>query len=256
MQSELLKDIQNIIKNLPEKIDSVAVITGAGISSESGIPTFRGKDGLWKNYRAEDLATPYAFSRDPKLVWEWYEMRRGIIKNAHPNEAHKTLVEIEEFFEDFLLITQNVDGLHEKAGSQNFIEIHGNIWRSRCINCGYKEFLDTPLEMIPPRCPKCSSLMRPDVLWFGEMYDEILLQKVYNYLKETDLLLVIGSSGYVSLPVYLAREAHSNGAFIIEINPEISEYSYYSDFILKYKAAESLPILWKYMKEYILNKKL
>lgn len=256
MERDILKEIQNIIKNLPEQINSIAVITGAGISHESGIPTFRGKDGLWRNYKAEDLATPTAFLRDPKLVWEWYEMRRGIIKQANPNPAHYTLVEIEEFFEDFLLITQNVDGLHEKAGSQNIIEIHGNIWRGRCIICGYKEFLNTPLEKIPPLCPKCNSLIRPDVLWFGETYDEILLKKIYDYIKKTDLLLVIGSSGYVSLPVYLAREAHLNGSFIIEINPEFSEYSYYTDYVLRYKAAESLPVLWQFMKAHLLNKKI
>ncbi|GIX43088.1 MAG: NAD-dependent protein deacylase [Leptospiraceae bacterium] len=247
--NNLYKDIENQIVNIPDKIESIGIITGAGISQESGIPTFRGKDGLWKNYKPEELATPYAFEKNPKLVWEWYEMRRQIIKKAEPNPAHYTLVKMEEFFENFLLVTQNVDGLHEKAGSKNIIELHGNIWRARCILCNYKEFLETPLPEIPPHCPKCNSLMRPDVLWFGETYDTNLLNIVQDFFQKIGLLFVIGSSGQVSVPVYLAKEAHLNGAIVIEINPDFSMYSHFADIILRYKAAEALPILWQFLKE-------
>jgi len=247
----LHKEIEDILTQIPSKIESVAVITGAGISQESGIPTFRGADGLWKQYKPEELATPYAFRKDPKLVWEWYEMRRQIIKKANPNPAHYTLVEMEEFFENYLLVTQNVDGLHEKAGSKNIIEIHGNIWRARCTNCNYKEFLNTPLQEIPPRCIRCNSLMRPDVLWFGENYDVETLSIVQEFFQKVAMLFVIGSSGQVSVPVYLAKEAHLNGAIVIEINPDFSSYSHFADFTLRYKAAESIPILWKYLKEYL-----
>jgi NAD-dependent deacetylase len=243
------KEIQEKIQQIPDKIECIGIITGAGISQESGIPTFRGKEGLWKNYKPEELATPYAFQKNPKLVWEWYEMRKQIIKKAEPNPAHFTLVEMEEFFESFLLVTQNVDGLHEKAGSKNIIEIHGNIWRARCILCNYKEFLGTPLLEIPPICPKCNSIMRPDVLWFGESYDQKLLNTVQEFFKKIEVLLIIGSSGQVSVPVYLAKEAHLNGAMVIEINPDFSMYSHFADIILRYKAAESLPIFWKFLKE-------
>ncbi|MFN3604491.1 MAG: SIR2 family NAD-dependent protein deacylase [Leptonema sp. (in: bacteria)] len=246
-------DFYSIIKRLPNKIDSISVLTGAGISNESGIPTFRGKDGLWNHYKPEELATPYAFQKNPKLVWEWYEMRRQIIKKANPNSAHYTLVEMEEYFENFLLVTQNVDGLHERAGSKNLVELHGNIWRTRCTQCNYKEFLNTPLEEIPPRCPKCGHLLRPDVLWFGESYDQRMLSHVQNILNKSDLVFVIGSSGYVSVPVYLAKEAQWNGAFILEINSEPSLYTDFVDVFIQSKAAEALPVLWGEIKKHILK---
>lgn len=248
-----MKEIDYILEKIPKKVNYVGVLTGSGISNESGIPTFRGKDGLWKNYKPEELATFYAFQKDPKLVWEWYEMRREIIKKAKPNPAHYTLVEMEEFFENFLLVTQNVDGLHEKAGSKNVIELHGNIWRARCIRCSYKEFLNTPLEKIPPDCPNCKSLLRPDVLWFGENYDLEILKKAQNFLNKCDLIFVIGSSGQVSVPVYMVKEAHLNGAFVIEINPEESYYTNFSDYLIKGKAGEILPNLWKEMKRNFLK---
>ncbi len=242
------RGFDELYKILPDKVEQISVITGAGISQESGVPVFRGKDGLWKNYRPEELATLMAFTKNPVLVWEWYEMRRQIIKKSNPNPAHYILVEMEEFFENFLLITQNVDGLHEKAGSKNILEIHGNIWRARCMQCNYKNFLDTPLSKIPPECLMCGSIMRPDVLWFGENYDLNVLQKAQDFLKKTNLLLVIGSSGQVSIPVYLAKESQYFGAFVIEINIEFSEFSHFSDYIVREKAAIALPEIWKVIK--------
>ena len=149
---------------------SVVVLTGAGISAESGVPTFRGEGGLWRQYRAEELATPHAFRRDPSLVWEWYNWRRQLIGDCRPNAAHRTLVEMEAQFDDFVLVTQNVDGLHLLAGSRNVVELHGDIWRMRCTGGCRADWEDrtSPLPELPARCPSCGALARPDVVWFGE----------------------------------------------------------------------------------------
>jgi len=161
------EDIQKASRLL-RKAKNVVVFTGAGISKESGIPTFRGKDGLWNKYRAEDLATPYAFSQDPKKVWEWYDWRRKLISKANPNPAHLVIAEMENFFPKLSVITQNVDGFHKRAGSRNITELHGNIWRAKCIDEDrIFDFDEFPLKEIPPKC-KCGSLIRPDVVWFGE----------------------------------------------------------------------------------------
>jgi NAD-dependent deacetylase len=149
---------------------SVVALTGAGISAESGVPTFRGEGGLWRQYRAEELATPHAFRRDPSLVWEWYDWRRQLIGDCRPNAAHRTLVEMETHFDDFVLVTQNVDGLHRLAGSRNVVELHGDIWRMRCTSdcsAGWED-RTSPLPGVPARCPSCGALARPDVVWFGE----------------------------------------------------------------------------------------
>ncbi|GAG03457.1 unnamed protein product, partial [marine sediment metagenome] len=152
-----------------QEASRVAVLTGAGISAESGIPTFRGEEGLWKKYRPEELATPTAFSRDPKLVWEWYDWRRGIIGQKETNPGHKVIARWEETFPTVSLITQNIDGLHQKAGSKNIWELHGNIWKLRCTEEGtITENYDTPLKEIPPLCSNCGALLRPHVVWFGE----------------------------------------------------------------------------------------
>jgi len=145
---------------------SLLVLTGAGVSAESGIPTFRGTDGLWKKYRAEDLASPEAFQKNPQLVWEWYEYRRNLIEKATPNAAHRAITQLEELFPHFLLVTQNVDGLHLKAGSGKVIELHGNIFRSRCSRNG-SVVKETAKSGFPPRC-ECGAYLRPDVVWFGE----------------------------------------------------------------------------------------
>ena len=228
----------------------VVVITGAGISAESGIPTFRGEGGLWRNYRAEDLATPLAFRRNPQLVWEWYEMRREICRRALPNAAHQALIDMERYFRDkgsFLLVTQNVDGLHRRAGSENVVEIHGSIWRVRCLQCGGESerlYLDT----VPPYCP-CGGMERPAVLWFGESYDGVVLNTVRTALEKADVCLVIGSSGQVSLPVALAREARHSGAVVVEVNLERSEFSDVADYSFFDKAGTTLPELWASWRE-------
>jgi NAD-dependent deacetylase len=144
---------------------SVCVLTGAGISAESGIPTFRGAGGLWRQFRAEDLATPRAFAQDPKLVWEWYEWRRGLIAAVQPNAGHFALAELEQRSTRFTLVTQNVDGLHRLAGSRNVLEIHGSIWRVRCTGCSFEQHDGrVPLPEVPPRCERCGSMLRPGVV--------------------------------------------------------------------------------------------
>ena len=156
----------------------VAVLTGAGISAESGVPTFRGPEGLWRKFRAEDLATPEAFARDPVLVWKWYDWRRGIIAKVAPNPGHVVLAHWEKRFPDFMLITQNVDGLHALAGSRRLLELHGNIWQTRCPDEGrIVENRDVPLSPIPPRCSSCGGVLRPHIVWFGEELDPDILRR-------------------------------------------------------------------------------
>jgi NAD-dependent deacetylase len=235
------KELLQIVKHAKK----VAVLTGAGISAESGIPTFRGNDGYWKNYRAEDLATPEAFRKDPKLVWEWYEMRRGVCANAKPNPAHETIVSMEDYYENFFLITQNVDGLHRRAGNTKIVAIHGDIFTSRCTKCGdISELLEIPLTELPPTCKNCKSLLRPNIVWFGESYFPGVLEGCYSYLSNCDLIFIIGTSGQVSAPMQLALYAIQNGAISIEINPEESTITSKVRFYLKGKAGEILPKMW------------
>lgn len=227
------------------KARSVAVITGAGMSRESGIPTFRGQDGLWKNFRPEELASPDAFNRDPLLVWEWYEWRRQIVLKAKPHEGHHVVAQMEDHYPEFLLITQNVDGLHPRAGNEKLIEIHGSINRARCTRCQVRFELDLQtLRDLPLKC-KCGGLARPDVVWFGESYDSSLLSASMDFLSTADMVWVIGSSGMVSVPVYLAAQARDSGAFLVDLNPEEAEFSRYCDVKIRAKAGEFLPQFWQ-----------
>ncbi len=201
----------------------VVVLTGAGISAESGIPTFRGAGGLWKSHRPEDLATPEAFSRDPRLVWEWYEWRRSLIREARPNDAHEALVWFENEIEgrcSFSLVTQNVDGLHARAGSRRMIEIHGNIFRARCVRENSRVELSGPPSKIPPRCG-CGSLLRPDVVWFGEPVE--LIAGAMDVASAADVMLVVGTSGAVYPAAGLVSLVRSG--LTIEINPDATPIS-------------------------------
>jgi NAD-dependent deacetylase len=232
--------------NILKDAEFVAVLTGAGVSAESGVPTFRGKDGLWKNFRAEDLASPEAFKKDPKLVWEWYNWRRGIISKAKPNPAHMALVELEKIFKDFYLITQNVDGLHFKAGNKKVVELHGNLWRLKCINKNCYRFdnpiynYEVPLKKIPPTC-ECGYLMRPDVVWFGESLPPDAINKAYEIAENCEVMLVVGTSAVVqpaaSLPLIVAQ----NGGKVIEINLEPTYLSSVVNLSILGKAGEILP---------------
>lgn len=178
----------------------ITVISGAGFSKASGIPTFRGKNGLWKNYDPSDLATPSAFARDPVLVWEWYKWRLSIILNADPNPAHLSLAKVEQGGSDVVILTQNVDDLHERAGSQNVTHLHGQIRQARCVSCGEKFIWTLDLLKIVnniPKCKTCGLICRPDVVWFGEGLDSKIIQGCIDRLSMTDILIVAGTSGVV-----------------------------------------------------------
>lgn len=219
------------------------VLTGAGISAESGVPTFRGGGGLWRNYRPEDLATPEAFARDPRTVWEWYDWRRSLIARAQPNEGHRALVELERRKEAFLLVTQNVDGLHERAGNRRVVKLHGDIWMVRCTVCAARRRDErVPLPELPPRCV-CGGLLRPDVVWFGEPPPPGAWEKAERAARAAALMLVVGTSAVVYPAAGLAPLARSAGARIIEVNPEETTLSALADCSLRGKAAELLPQL-------------
>ena len=234
----------------------VVVSTGAGISAESGIPTFRGKEGLWKKYRAEELATPTAFAQNPELVWEFYEWRRGIIAEKKTNPGHNVLARWESVFPVFSLITQNIDGLHQKAGSTDMLELHGNIWKLRCTEEGtISENHETPLKKIPPICPDCGALLRPHVVWFGESLSPTVLQKAFQLSSECDVMFVIGTSALVQPAASLPLSAAETGAKIVEINPDPTPLTPYTDFSFRGKAGEILPLIEEELKKELRSKK-
>jgi NAD-dependent deacetylase len=231
------------------RFDSVAVLTGAGISAESGVPTFRGEHGLWRQYRAEELATPGAFQRNPTLVWEWYDWRRELIASCEPNAAHHTLVEMERYYQDFVLITQNVDGLHQRAGNRRVVQLHGNIWQIRCTaEHSVFENHDVPLSQVPPTCA-CGALLRPHVVWFGESLEPGVLAAAYRAAESCQLMLVIGTSAVVQPAASLPVMARDRGAYLIEINTERTPLSPWADEVILGPAAEELPKLWTRIRE-------
>jgi len=237
------------VSELLGKVNRVVALTGAGISAESGIPTFRGKDGLWRKYRAEELATPTAFHQDSELVWEWYNWRRGIIAPVEPNPGHKVLARWEKTFSGFALITQNIDGLHWKAGSKNILELHGNIWKVRCTEEGtITENHDSPLKEIPPSCPSCGALLRPHVVWFGESLSPTILQRAFLLSSQCEVIFVIGTSAVVQPSASLPLSAAEAGAKVIEININPTPLTPYADISLMGKSGEILPLIDKDLK--------
>lgn len=223
--------------------EAIAVLTGAGISAESGVPTFRGSSGLWRRFRPEDLATPQTFARDPQLVWEWYDWRRGLVAKAQPNAGHKALAELEKRKGKFTLITQNVDGLHDLAGSKNILKLHGDIWQVRCTHCA-KSWPDrsVPLEELPPHC-ECGALARPDIVWFGEPLPTGVWTRGWQAVQSAQLVLVIGTSGVVYPAADLVPLAMAHGAKVVEINPDTTPFSETVDYALSGPAGEILPRL-------------
>ncbi len=223
----------------------VAALTGAGISAASGVPTFRGADdSLWANYRPEQLATPAAFARDPALVWRWYDWRRGLIAAAAPNPAHAALARLEACVRSVTVITQNVDGLHARAGSSNVIEYHGSIWRTRCLDCGdERDDRRAPLPQLPPPCAACGGRLRPGVVWFGEAIPAGAAAAAEAAARACDLFLVVGTSGAVWPAAGLARVARESGGQVIEFNLARGGVSGDAHLFIAGDAAATLPLL-------------
>lgn len=228
---------------------SVVVLTGAGVSAESGVPTFRGAGGLWRTYQTTSLATPEAFSRDPKLVWEFYNYRREVLKPLEPNPGHYAIATLEERAPNFTLITQNIDNLHRLAGTKNLVELHGNIWRVRCTNptCqnskNPQENRKVPMDPLPPSCEECGSLLRPHIVWFGEMLDPEAIRSAIKATQECDFFIVAGTSAVVQPAAGMPVLARQEGAFVLEVNPEQTELSGAMNESIQEKSGTALPNL-------------
>jgi NAD-dependent deacetylase len=224
------------------KSELTVVLTGAGVSAESGVPTFRDAlTGLWKNFDPMQLATPEAFRADPDMVWKWYRHRRGLALKVEPNPGHHAIKEMEDLAKDFLLVTQNVDNLHQRAGSKKVVEFHGNIMRYRCFNdCVVMD--DTDNEE-PFKCEKCGDWIRPDVVWFGEAIPEKALRESMGSVGRCDLLFTIGTSGVVQPAASLPMMAKSNGAFVVEVNLQSTPVTPEVDVFLEGKSGEVMPVL-------------
>lgn len=240
--------ISEALKSILSKETKVVVLTGAGISAESGVPTFRGEDGLWKKFRPEELATFDAFMANPQLVWEWYEYRRKIIDEIKPNPAHLALVDFQNYFEKFDLITQNVDGLHQQAGSKDVVELHGNIKRNKCIRCGAPyETMEKVVQGIPPKC-SCGGNIRPDVVWFGEMLPQDAINYAFKVSSDCDIFFSVGTSAVVHPAASLPLIAQRSGAYVVEVNVEPTEISSVLEESLIGKAGEIMPLLVEFFQ--------
>src|SRR6266545_2586825 len=231
------------------KANRVAALTGAGVSQESGLRTFRdAQAGLWVQYKPEELASPEAFRRDPKLIWDWYAWRREAVKAVRPNPGHYALATMEKCVPEFTLITQNVDGLHRMAGSQNVLELHGNIQRVRCSECyTFTETWGDDTETVP-RCLVCGGLLRPDVVWFGEALPRDQLEAAVEAARSCDVFFSIGTSGVVQPAASLAHAARNRGTVLVEINAEPTPLTSKANYFLQGKSGEILPelvrIIW------------
>ncbi|MCE4614304.1 MAG: NAD-dependent deacylase [Desulfurococcales archaeon] len=230
---------ENVVEVVAKWINEstyTVVLTGAGVSAESGIPTFRGKDGLWNKYRPEELATPEAFHSNPLRVWEWYKWRMGLIAKAKPNPAHIVLAKMQKENMIGPIITQNVDGLHQRASAIDVVELHGNIWRVICTSCGYTSKLDHPPEEIPPHCPKCGGLLRPGVVWFGEPLPDQAVRRAFQEASHAKLMLVVGTSLQVYPAAYLPVLAKNYNGRVIVVNPTPTPFDNEADLVIHEKA--------------------
>jgi len=221
--------------------NKIVFVTGAGISQESGIPTFRGNDGLWRKHDPMKLATIDAFNEDPKLVWEWYEDRRKNILASKPNPGHKAIADLEKY-KQVIVLTQNIDGLHQRAGSSRVLELHGSIIRIKCTACDFVDDIKKKFEEIPPKC-KCGNILRPDVVWFGESLPQNVWQEAIKHANSCDVMIICGTSLVVSPANTLPMYAKQNNASLIEVNPEETPMSQEMDLCLKKTTAEALPKL-------------
>jgi len=241
---------------------SVIVLTGAGVSAESGVPTFRGAGGLWKTFRPEELATPEAFARDPRLVWEWYAWRRTLVDACVPNAAHRTFAEWALHPGGVTIVTQNVDGLHARAAREAVgdgdptpalpVEVHGSLLRDRCSGCDRRSdpvTVDATSAETLPRCVRCEALLRPDVVWFGEMLDEAVLAKADAAAVTADVCLVVGTSALVHPAASLPLRTRGQGGVVIEVNPEETPLTRVAEISIRGKAAEVVPLLFQALEK-------
>jgi len=240
-----MKMFDNVTKKLRDS-KKIVFVTGAGISQESGIPTFRGKDGHWRKYDPMKLASIDAFYDDPKLVWEWYEDRRKNILDAKPNEGHFAISKMEKY-KDVVVLTQNIDGLHQRSGSTNVLELHGSIIRIKCTVCNFSDNITENFELLPPKC-ECGNILRPDVVWFGEALPQDIWKNAMKEASTCDIMIISGTSLVVSpantLPVY----AKQNGATLIEVNPEKTVMSNDMDLSIQATSANALPRIISILK--------
>lgn len=242
-----MNNISELINKLKEA-KSIVVLTGSGVSAESGIPTFRDGDGLWNKFKPEELASMDAFLKNPELVWEWYKWRQNLIENVKPNAGHYALAQMEEYFsknnQEFAIITQNVDGLHKLSGSKNIYELHGNIMRAKCTKCNYKTENIEKSEKLPT-CLQCGNNLRPDIVWFGEQLPEEEIDKAFELSENSDVFLSIGTSALVYPAAMLPVHAIDEGSYSVEINPEKGPISYLFNQNIREKSGEILPEIYK-----------
>jgi NAD-dependent deacetylase len=223
--------------------EKVVFFTGAGISAESGVPTFRGENGIWKKFSAEELANFDAFLRNPELVWEWYQHRRTIINDTKPNAGHLAITQFEKYYKSVVVVTQNIDNLHRRAGNSTIYELHGNMEKNYCIDCKKRyNFGDLSEFKGAPRCD-CGGLIRPDIVWFGENLPDGEFDASETAVENCDIIFSIGTSGIVYPAAYLPINAHRLGKFLVEINPVQTELTGYCDEVFRYNSAEILPVI-------------
>ena len=242
----MIEQIAEIAKNCR----SCVVLTGAGISAESGVPTFRGKEGLWGKFRPEELATMDAFMANPNIVWEWYQWRRELMGKVEPNPGHFAISELEKLFDNFTLITQNVDGLHRIAKTNNILELHGNIYRNKCSSCN--RLVDEDIKIDPdniPGCSYCGGKIRPDVVWFGEMLDSEIINKAFELSEKADIFFSVGTSAVVHPAASLPVAAKQRGASLVEVNLEETVLTQIADFFIKSQSGQFLPQLADLIKK-------
>jgi NAD-dependent deacetylase len=239
----VIKDLEGIIEIICDA-KSIAVLTGAGVSAESGIRTFRDPDGFWAKLNPAELASANGFIANRQLVWDWYQERRAIIAECQPNAGHFAIAKLEALFDDFTLITQNVDRLHQSAGSRNVLELHGNIIDNHCFDCGqpYEEAID-PREHALPDCGNCGGRIRPSVVWFGEMLPEYEMEQAVISAQKSDVFFTIGTSAEVYPAANLPLIAKDAGANVIEINPNQTAISSYMDYVLRMTSAQAMPVI-------------
>lgn len=238
-------EFKDVLKNAK----TVVVLTGAGVSKESGLDTFRDVGGFWGKYNPMELASPQGFLENPKLVLTWYSERKKKAKDATPNPGHIALAEMEILFDDFFLFTQNVDNLHKRAGSKNLYELHGNIFESKCFTCGEPYYEEYDVEKELPKCPFCGGLIRPNVVWFGESLQNYILDLAFEKSQNSDLFFTIGTSSEVYPAAQLPYLAKKQGAYVVEINPNNTSFTHLANIHFNEKSGEVLPEILEIIKK-------